>query len=139
MGGILMEDLLASRVDLSDQGQEHMPSIHPGEHLRDWLDESGVSAYALAKDMGVPPNRLTAILAGERAVTADTAIRLGKAIGTSAEMWMGLQASYDLEVARLRQPSVDPGGRPRLLFNKPRKKPGRHIVRGLPPAKRRTA
>lgn len=76
--------------------------MHPGEHVRDWLDETGTTAYALAKAMGVPGNRLLTILAGRRAITADTAIRLGAATGTSAEMWVGLQSTYDLEVARSR-------------------------------------
>jgi addiction module HigA family antidote len=97
---ISMEDLVAGRVDLSDQGEERLELSHPGEHIRDWLEETGVSAYALAQAMKVPANRLTAILAGRRTITADTAIRLGKATGTSAEMWLGLQASHDLETAR---------------------------------------
>jgi addiction module HigA family antidote len=57
--------------------------------------------------MGVPQNRLTAILAGERAITANTAIRLGKALGTSPEMWLGLQAGYDLAVARRANAGAD--------------------------------
>ena len=61
-------------------------AVHPGEHVGDWLDETGTTAYALAKAMGVPGNRLLAILVGRRAITADTAIRPGTAIGTSAEM-----------------------------------------------------
>ena len=76
--------------------------MHPGEHVRDWLDETGTTAYALAKAMGVPGNRLLAILAGRRAITADTALRLGAATGASAEMWLGLQSAYDLEVGRGR-------------------------------------
>ena len=97
---ISMEDLVAGRVDLGEEGRERLLLSHPGEHIRDWLEETGVSAYALARAMKVPANRLTAILAGSRAITADTAIRLGKATGTTAEMWLGLQASHDLEVAR---------------------------------------
>ena len=67
--------------------------------MHDWLDETGTIAYVLAKAMGVPGNRLLAILAGRCAITADTAIRPGAAIGTSAEMRLGLQSAYDLEVA----------------------------------------
>ena len=91
---------MATREDDLRSDEVRMGPVHPGEHVRDWLGETGVSAYALAMTMKVPPNRVTAILAGERGITADTAIRLGKATGTSAEMWLGLQASYDLEVAR---------------------------------------
>ena len=96
------EDLDAGRIDLSDvvdpAGEPPAP-IHPGEILRDTLEARGVTAFALAKAMRVPVNRLTAIMDGRRAITADTAIRLGKALGTSAELWLGLQADYDLEVA----------------------------------------
>ena len=73
--------------------------------MRDWLDETGTTAYALSKAMGVPGNRLLAILAGRRAITADTAIRLGAATGTSAETWVDLQSAYDLEVARGKVPT----------------------------------
>ena len=104
---ISMEDLVAGRVDLSGEGGERIAPSHPGEHIRDWLEETGVSAYALARAMKVPTNRLTAILAGRRGITADTAIRLGKATGTSAEMWLGLQAAHDLEVARRAQVGSD--------------------------------
>lgn len=97
---IAREDIEAGRVELAGEGDELLPPAHPGEHLRDWLDQNGVTAYALAKAMKVPLNRLTALLAGGRAVTADTAVRLGKATGASAEMWLGLQTSHDLEVAR---------------------------------------
>ena len=104
---ISMEDLVAGRIDLSDEGEAGIAPSHPGEHIRDWLEETGISAYALARAMRVPANRLTAILAGRRAVTADTAIRLGKATGTTAEMWLGLQASHDLEIARQAQVGSD--------------------------------
>jgi addiction module HigA family antidote len=59
-----------------------------------------LSAYRLAKDTGVPLTRVTAILAGERAITADTALRFGRFFGMSAEFWLGLQERYDLDVAR---------------------------------------
>ena len=107
---ITMEDLMAGRVDLSGVVDPHVAPIgpiHPGEHLADALRERGLSAYALAKAMHVPPNRLSVILAGARAITADTAIRLGKAMGTSAEFWLGLQTSYDLEVARRERVGSD--------------------------------
>ena len=82
--------------------------LHPGEHICDGLDETGTTAYALAKAMRMPSNRLLAILAGERAITADSAIRISADTGTSAEIWLGPQSAYDLEVAfdgrSVRQP-----------------------------------
>lgn len=76
-----------------------LPPIPPGEMLRDVLDAAGVTANAAALRMRIPNNRLSAILRGERSITADTALRLARLFGTSAEMWMNLQAKYDLEVA----------------------------------------
>lgn len=73
--------------------------IHPGEILKmEFLDELELSAYALAKALAVPGNRVTAILNGERAITADTALRLSRFFGTTAEFWLNLQVHYDLEV-----------------------------------------
>jgi addiction module HigA family antidote len=73
--------------------------IHPGEILKmEFLDELELSAYALAKALAVPENRVTAILNGERAITADTALRLSHFFGTTAEFWLNLQVHYDLEV-----------------------------------------
>jgi addiction module HigA family antidote len=60
----------------------------------------GLSGRALARELGVPSNRITEIVAGERAVTADTAIMLGERFGTSAEFWLNLQMAHDLEMAR---------------------------------------
>lgn len=101
---ITMDDLRAGRVDLADAIEPGAPRppgpVHPGEILADFLAEMDLSAYALAKAIGVPVNRVTAILAGERAVTADTALRLARFFGTSAEMWLALQADHDLEAAR---------------------------------------
>ncbi|MGH6904939.1 MAG: HigA family addiction module antitoxin [Geminicoccaceae bacterium] len=100
---IPIEDVLSGRVDLSDivePGSERLPPVHPGEILADILEDGDLSAYALAKGLNVPLNRITAILAGKRAITADTALRLAHFFGTSAEMWMRLQASHELEVAR---------------------------------------
>ena len=78
-----------------------MPPVHPGEILReDFLPDYGMSAYALAKALNVPRSRLNAIVRCERAVTADTAMRLARYFGTSAEMWLNMQTSYDLEKAR---------------------------------------
>jgi antitoxin HigA-1 len=97
---ILREEIENGLVDLSDEGDELLPPIHPGEHVRDWLEQTGVTAYALAKAMKVPQTRIAEILAGRRGITVDTAARLGRAIGTSAEMWIGLLTSYELELAR---------------------------------------
>jgi addiction module HigA family antidote len=74
-------------------------AIHPGEHLAEQLEELGMSAAELARKLSVPTNRVTAILNGQRAVTGDTALRLGHFFGTSAQFWLNLQALYDLRVA----------------------------------------
>ena len=60
----------------------------------------GISINALARDIGVPPNRISAIINGKRAITADTALRLGKYFGVSPELWLGLQVDYDLRLMR---------------------------------------
>ncbi|MBI4923715.1 MAG: HigA family addiction module antidote protein [Devosia nanyangense] len=74
--------------------------IHPGVHLTEELDELGLSAAALARQIDVPVNRITAILNGQRGVTADTALRLGHWFGTSAEFWLNLQKLYELRLAQ---------------------------------------
>lgn len=74
--------------------------IHPGEHLAEYLDELGLSQYRLAKAIGVPPRRANEIVHGKRAITADTALRLGRYFGQSAQFWMNLQTQYDLDMAR---------------------------------------
>jgi addiction module HigA family antidote len=79
-----------------------MPRLrtHPGEVLREeYLVPLGLSARALAKSLGVPPNRLTEIMRGTRDVTADTAIRLGRYFRTDPRFWLNLQAAYDLSKA----------------------------------------
>ncbi len=79
---------------------DRLPNIHPGEVLREeFLVPLGVSAYRLAKSIGVPQTRVSGILHERRAITADTALRLGAYLGTSPEFWLGLQALYDLEEA----------------------------------------
>ena len=80
---------------------EKLPPIHPGEVLlEDFMKPLGLSQYRVAKDIGVTPIRISQIVHGKRAVTADTAMRLGRYFGTSAEVWLRLQARYDLEKAR---------------------------------------
>ena len=76
-----------------------MRPIHPGEILRDELNELGLSANALAKALGVPANRITAILNEQRSITGDTALRLAKYFGTTPEFWMNLQAAYEVKRA----------------------------------------
>lgn len=75
------------------------PAIHPGEILADELAEIGVSAVQLGRELHIPNNRIYQILAGKRAITADTALRLGRWFGTGPVFWMNLQASYDLRLA----------------------------------------
>jgi addiction module HigA family antidote len=78
-----------------------LPNIHPGEVLlEEFLKPLEISQNRLARAMGVPPRRINEIVHGKRAVSADTAIRLSRALGTSEQFWMGLQADYDLEEAR---------------------------------------
>ncbi len=74
--------------------------IHPGEILADELKEIGISAAQLAHNLGVPANRISQIVAGKRAISADTALRLGRYFGTSPELWMNLQKNYELDLAR---------------------------------------
>ena len=77
--------------------------MHPGRVLElEFLELLGMSAYGLAKAIGVMPPRAYEVLRGERAVSADTALRLGRYFGTGAEFWINLQSRYDLEVARDR-------------------------------------
>lgn len=79
---------------------ERLPNIHPGEVLlEEFLKPMGVSQYRLAKTIGVPAMRISEICAGKRAVTADTALRLARAFGTTPGFWLGLQADYDTEEA----------------------------------------
>lgn len=80
-----------------------LDNVHPGEVLlEEFLTPMGISQNALARELGVPPRRINEIVHGQRAVTADTALRLARYFGTSEGFWMGLQADYDLEEARKR-------------------------------------
>jgi len=76
-------------------------AIHPGEHLAEELNELGISAAELSRQIDVPVNRVTEIINGRRGVTADTALRLGHWFGTSPEFWLNLQTLYELRRARL--------------------------------------
>ena len=75
--------------------------IHPGEILlEEFMRPLGISINRLARDIAVPPNRISEIVRGKRSITADTALRLGKYFQVSPEIWVGLQADYDLRVVR---------------------------------------
>ncbi|HVC61939.1 MAG TPA: HigA family addiction module antitoxin [Acetobacteraceae bacterium] len=74
-------------------------AIHPGQHLAEAIEASGITAAQLARDIEVPPNRVTAILHGTRGITADTALRLGRYFDISAAFWMNLQQVCDLRRA----------------------------------------
>ena len=89
--------------------------IPPGEILsEDFMKPMELSLNALARDIDVPPNRISEIVAGKRAITADTALRLGKYFGVSPEIWVGLQADYDIRVARQTTwPKIEPRVRTR--------------------------
>jgi antitoxin HigA-1 len=75
-------------------------AIHPGEHLAEELDELGMSAAELARQLDVPTNRITEILNGRRAITGDTALRLAHFFGTTAEFWLNLQSLYEIRRAQ---------------------------------------
>lgn len=86
---------------LAKRRKAHAPHTYPsGEILGDELEETGLSAKKLADLIEVPPNRLYQVLAGKRNITADTALRLSKYFGTSADFWMNLQTAYELDLAR---------------------------------------
>lgn len=74
-------------------------AIHPGEHLAEQIAELKMSAAELGRQLNVPANRITEILNGQRAVTGDTALRLGHFFGTSPQFWLNLQAAYELRLA----------------------------------------
>ena len=91
-----------SKVDLSDVATgKRLPSVHPGTILRtEFLEPMDISVYKLAQALKVPRSRVNDIVRGLRAITADTALRLGRYFGTSPELWVNLQAQYDLEIAQ---------------------------------------
>jgi addiction module HigA family antidote len=75
------------------------PAIHPGEILADELNELKITPTELSRQISVPPNRISQIIQGKRAITGDTALRLGHWFQTSAQFWLNLQSAYDLRVA----------------------------------------
>ena len=84
-----------------------VPLVHPGIILlEDWLKPLGLTQYALAKAIGVPPRRINEIVKGQRGITADTALRLAAFFGTDAQSWLNLQGHYDTEKARAAMAEV---------------------------------
>lgn len=81
-------------------------AIHPGEHLAEQLDELGMSAAELGRQLKVPTNRITGILNGQRAITGDSALRLAHFFGNSAEFWLNLQKVYELRIAEQKAGST---------------------------------
>ncbi len=79
--------------------RKKLPPIHPGQILREDLQDAGISLNQLARDLRVPMNRISAIVNGKRSITADTALRLARYFGTSAQYWMNLQSTFDLQAA----------------------------------------
>jgi len=84
---------------MTSRRSKRLPPIHPGEILKELLAEAGLTVNGLALALRVPANRIGGIVKGERGITADTALRLARYFGTSAQMWMNLQSKYDLAVA----------------------------------------
>lgn len=78
-----------------------MPAIHPGEFLREILDDMSLTQIAFAEAIGVSPMRVSHVLKGQRPVTAELALRLGQALRQTPQYWLNLQAAYDLKVAQL--------------------------------------
>ena len=109
-----------------------MRPVHPGEILRSELDELGLSANALAKALAVPTNRITAILKGQRGVTADTALRLSCYFGTTPQFWLNLQKTFELRVAEIRSgQDIAERVRPRVPSPAARSPPTRKHIENL--------
>jgi addiction module HigA family antidote len=102
MGAVgIPRDAAVDYADIRDPDAEPVGPIHPGVILEEeFLGPLGLSAYALAKAIGVPRNRITGIVRGERAITANTALRLARFFAMSPGFWLGLQMDYDLETTR---------------------------------------
>ena len=79
-----------------------MRPVHPGEMLREELETLGLSANALSKELGVPANRIRMILNGQRGVSADTALRLARYFGTTPQLWLNLQKTWELRRAEIK-------------------------------------
>ena len=100
----------------TDTYSEYLEDIRPGTILRiEFVEEAGITPYRLAKDIGVPQSRIEGILDGKRSISPDTAIRLGRYFGTSAEFWLNLQAHYELAQVKHAKAEVYDRIRPRAL------------------------
>ena len=98
-----MADITSLRPSIAVREPAKLPPIHPGEILmEEFLRPLSLSQYRLAKAIGVDPRRIHAIVHGQRAISAETALLLARYFGNSATFWMGLQIQYDLETARDR-------------------------------------
>ena len=107
---ITREDLDRRRVDFSDvTSGQRLPPVHPGEILRDdFLQPMGLSVYGLARALKISRPRVNDIVLGRRAVSVDTALRLGRYFGTTPEFWIHLQTRYDLDLAeRTIRPGIE--------------------------------
>lgn len=130
-----------SKSSTITEAEDSLDPIPPGEILQeDFLKPLGISQNRLARDISVPVSRVAGIVKGDRAITADTAIRLGQYLGTSADVWLGLQAEYDLRTARRAGravvkssviEAVEHDGRDRLTVTFVSAK--RYVYRGVPP------
>lgn len=97
----IARDAAVDYTEIIDPDGKPVGPIHPGVILaEEFLEPLGLSAYALANAIGVPRNRITGIIRGERAITADTALRLARFFDMSPEFWLGIQMDYDLETTR---------------------------------------
>ena len=103
-----MHTMSKSSITIDKDESDLLPSVHPGEILKEeFLVPLDITAYRLAKDIGVQQTRISEIIRGERSVTPDTAVRLGKYFGTTAKLWLNLQSQYDLEqINRKRSRSI---------------------------------
>ncbi len=88
--------------DTAGQAPALAGPIHPGEHLAEIMQELDITQYRLAKTIGVPPIRIHDIVHGRRSITADSALRIGKALGMTPDFWLNLQQMYDLDLARTK-------------------------------------
>ena len=84
----------------TDKRQAKLPPVRPGEILKETLEDLGLSMNRLAQEIRVPANRISGIVAGQRSITGETALRLGRYFGTTPDYWINMQARYDLETAR---------------------------------------
>jgi len=98
-----MQNLVRVGISNAAMRREKLLPVHPGENLQlEFLEPFGVSQYQLAKETSVPPRRINEVVRGQRAISADTALRLARYFGTSERFWLNLQTRYDLEVEKNR-------------------------------------